>query len=154
MNISKHVSLKEAIRSNTATRMGIDNMPDEDILVKMKITAEKVFEPIREHFKEPIYISSFYRSQDLNKAIGGSKKSQHCHGEAIDIDDIYSKASNSDFFEFIKYNLDFDQLIWEFGDDNNPDWVHVSYAGEANRKRILRAIKQNGKTVYIDITNE
>lgn len=154
MNISKHISLKEAVRSNTARRLGIENFPTNDVLIKMQTLAEKVFEPLREHFGEPIYISSFYRCPALNTAIGGSAKSQHCHGEAIDIDDVYSKATNADFFEYIKYNLDFDQLIWEFGDDTNPDWVHVSYKGEENRKRILKAVKQNGKTVYIDITHE
>lgn len=154
MNVSKHISLKEAVASNTAKRLGIDNYPPSDVLDKMRVTAENVFEPLREHFGEPIYISSFYRCEALNKAIGGSSKSQHCHGEAIDIDDIYSRAKNSDFFDFIKYNVDFDQLIWEFGDDNNPDWVHVSYKGKENRKRILKAVKQDGKTVYIDITNE
>ena len=154
MNISKHISLKEALRSDTAKRLGLDNFPPNDILVKMRDTAENVFEPLREHFGEPICISSFYRSEELNKAIGGSSTSQHCHGEAIDIDDVYSKATNADFFEYIKYNIDFDQLIWEFGDDNNPDWVHVSYKSENNRKRILKATKQNGKTVDIDITHE
>ena len=154
MKISDHISMKEAVRSNTAKRLGIENFPDNQALVNMQTLAEKVFEPLRNHFAEPIYISSFYRSPELNKAIGGSTKSQHCHGEAIDIDDVYSKAKNSDFFDYIKYNLEFDQLIWEFGDDNNPDWVHVSYKEGSNRKRILKAIKQNGKTVYIDITNE
>lgn len=154
MNISNNISLKEAIRSNTAKRLGIDNMPDNDTLVTMQITSQHIFEPLRNHFNEPIYISSFYRSPELNKAIGGSTSSQHCIGEAIDIDDVYSKASNIDFFNYIKDKLEFDQLIWEFGDDNNPDWVHVSYSLGKNRMRILRAIKENGKTKYIDITNE
>lgn len=154
MKISDHISMKEAVRSNTAKRLGIENFPDNQALINMQTLAEKVFEPLRNNFAETIYISSFYRSPELNKAIGGSTKSQHCHGEAIDIDDVYSKAKNSDFFDYIKYNLEFDQLIWEFGDDNNPDWVHVSYREGSNRKRILKGIKQNGKTVYIDITNE
>ena len=146
--------MKEALRSNTAQRLGIDNMPDNDTLVTMQITAQHIFEPLRNHFNEPIYISSFYRSPELNKAIGGSAKSQHCKGEAIDIDDVYSKASNADFFNYIKDKLEFDQLIWEFGDDENPAWVHVSYSLGKNRMRILKAIKENGKTKYIDITNE
>jgi zinc D-Ala-D-Ala carboxypeptidase len=154
MNISEHISMKEALRSNTAKRLGIDNMPDNDTLVTMQITAQHIFEPLRNKFNEPIYISSFYRSPELNKAIGGSSKSQHCKGEAIDIDDVYSKASNADFFNYIKDKLEFDQLIWEFGDDENPAWVHVSYSLGKNRMRILKAIKENGRTKYIDITNE
>jgi len=154
MNISEHISLKEALRSNTAKRLGIDNMPNNETLITMQITAQHVFEPLRNHFNEPIYISSFYRSPELNTAIGGSTKSQHCKGEAIDIDDVYSKATNADFFNYIKDRLDFDQLIWEFGDDKQPDWVHVSYSIGNNRRRILKALKQNGKTIYIDITNE
>lgn len=154
MNISNHISLKEAIRSNTAKRLGIDNMPDNETLVTMQVTAQHVFEPLRQHFNEPIYISSFYRCKELNTAIGGSSKSQHCKGEAIDIDDVYSKATNADFFNYIKDRLEFDQLIWEFGDDESPDWVHVSYSLGKNRMRILKAIKENGRTKYIDITHE
>jgi hypothetical protein len=146
--------MKEALRSNTAKRLGINNMPDNDTLVTMQITAQHIFEPLRNKFNEPIYISSFYRSPELNKAIGGSTSSQHCKGEAIDIDDVYSKASNADFFNYIKDKLEFDQLIWEFGDDENPAWVHVSYNLGKNRMRILKAIKENGRTKYINITNE
>jgi len=154
MKISEHISMKEALRSNTAKRLGINNMPDNDTLVTMQITAQHIFEPLRNKFNEPIYISSFYRSPELNKAIGGSTSSQHCKGEAIDIDDVYSKASNADFFNYIKDKLEFDQLIWEFGDDENPAWVHVSYNLCKNRMRILKAIKENGRTKYINITNE
>ena len=154
MNISEHISMKEALRSNTAKRLGIDNIPDKETLITMQITAEYIFEPLRNKFNEPIYISSFYRSPELNKAIGGSSSSQHCKGEAIDIDDVYSKASNADFFNYIKDKLEFDQLIWEFGDDENPAWVHVSYSLGKNRMRILKAIKENGRTKYINITNE
>jgi len=154
MNISEHISLKEALRSNTAKRLGIDNMPNNETLITMQITAQHVFEPLRNHFNEPIYISSFYRSPELNTAIGGSTKSQHCKGEAIDIDDVYSKATNADFFNYIKEKLEFDQLIWEFGNNEQPDWVHVSYNLGKNRMRILKAVKQNGRTQYIDITNE
>ena len=154
MNISEHISFKEALRSNTAKRLGLDNMPDNETLVTMQVTAQHIFELLRNHFNEPIYISSFYRSPELNKAIGGSAKSQHCKGEAIDIDDVYSKATNADFFNYIKERLEFDQLIWEFGNDEQPDWVHVSYNLGKNRMRILKAVKQNGRTQYIDITNE
>lgn len=149
MNISEHISLKEAVRSNTAARLNIHNFPDNDTLVTMQITAEHIFEPLRNHFNEPIYVSSFYRSPELNTAIGGSKKSQHCLGEAIDIDDVYSKATNADFFYYIKDRLEFDQLIWEFGNDENPNWIHASYRLGENRMRVLKAYKnKNGKTKY------
>ena len=118
----------------------------------MKVTCKCVFEPIREHFNQPIYISSFYRSPELNTAIGGSKNSQHCKGEALDIDDVFGTVTNADIFNYIKERLDFDQLIWEFGDDQNPAWVHVSYRLGNNRRRILKAYKSQGKTAYIDIT--
>ena len=147
--ISKHISYKEGVYSITATRRGISNDPDDEQLVNMELIAEKVFEPLREYVGGPIKINSFFRSPDLNKAIGGSSKSQHCHGQAIDIDDTFGVVANSDMYNYIKNNLDFDQLIWEFGDDDNPNWVHVSYVSEFdNRKRCLRAYKGNGKTLY------
>tara|TARA_Y100000768_G_scaffold109991_1_gene80860 strand:+ start:8540 stop:9007 length:468 start_codon:yes stop_codon:yes gene_type:complete len=149
IKISNHISLKEATRSNTAQRLGIDNFPNSYTISKMQLTANKIFEPLREYVECPIYISSFYRSPELNTAIGGSKNSQHCKGEAIDLDDVYSKVKNKVFFDYIKENLDFDQLIWEFGDDENPAWVHVSYKEKGNRNRILKAIKLKGKTQYI-----
>lgn len=152
--ISKHISYKEATRSATALRLGIENVPNEYELQNMEMVAKKVFEPLREAIDAPIKINSFFRCEKLNKAIGGSSKSQHCQGRAIDIDDIYGHVSNAYMYYYIKDNLDFDQLIWEFGTNDSPDWVHVSYVdGDSNRKRCLRAIKENGKTKYIDITN-
>ena len=148
IRISKHISIKEATRSNTAERLGIDNFPDSPTLVNMQALAENVFEPLREHFDHPIYITSFYRSPELNKAIGGSSTSQHCKGEAIDIDDVIGESTNADFFNYIKDNLEFDQLIWEFGNDDNPNWVHVSYNASNNRGNVLKAVKENGKTKY------
>lgn len=154
VKISKHISYKEATRSATALRLGIDNVPNEYELQNMEIVAKKVFEPLREAVNVPIKINSFFRSEKLNKAIGGSSKSQHCQGRAIDIDDVYGNVSNAYMFYYIKDNLDFDQLIWEFGTDDNPDWVHVSYVDEdSNRKRCLKAVREDGKTKYIDITN-
>ena len=147
--ISKHISYKEATFSQTATRKDIDNTPSEEILERMRVVAENIFEPLRAHVGGPIKINSFYRSIMLNTAIGGSKSSQHTRGEAIDIDDTLGCMSNKDMFTFIKDELDFDQLIWEFGDDKNPAWVHVSYVSpENNRRRILKASKVNGKTTY------
>jgi hypothetical protein len=142
--------MKEAVYSNTATRRGIDNTPGEYELQNMELLARKVFEPLREHVGKPIKINSFYRSAELNQAIGGSSKSQHCEGRAIDIDDTYGHMSNADMYAFIKENLDFDQMIWEFGTEDNPNWVHVSYIDpETNRNRCLQAYKdENNKTQY------
>ena len=147
--ISEHVSLKEAIKSNTATRLQIKNEPRELDLIRMIEIAEKVFEPLREWVGGPIKVNSFYRSPELNSAIGGSKNSQHCIGCALDIDDTFGHKTNAQMFDYIKNNLDYDQIIWEFGDDDNCDWVHVSYISEdANRRRLLKATKINGKTNY------
>ena len=149
MSISKHISYKEGVYSRTATRLGIKNNPNAEQMQNMITIAEEVFEPLRAYVGGPIKINSFFRSPELNKAIGGSGKSQHCHGQAIDLDDTFGRCTNAEMFEFIKKYLDFDQIIWEFGDDNNPDWVHVSYVSpDQNRKRCLKAYKEKGKTNY------
>jgi len=149
-NISEHVSYKESVYSITATRLGLKNEPTEEHLSNMELLAEKIFEPLRKHVNGPIKINSFYRGPELNKAIGGSSKSQHCNGQAMDIDDTYGYMTNADMYKYIKNNLSFDQMIWEFGTDKNPDWVHVSYVNEeANRNRCLLAYKdENNKTKY------
>ena len=148
--ISKHISYKEGVYSITATRLGINNTPNDDQLKNMELVAEEVFEPLRGYVDGPIKINSFFRSPDLNKAIGGSTKSQHCKGQAMDIDDTYGKMKNSEMYYWIKEHLDFDQMIWEFGDDNNPDWVHISYVSpEDNRNRCLKAYREDGKTKYM-----
>lgn len=150
--LSKHVSYKEGVYSITAKRLGLENDPSDDHLANMKLLAEKVFEPLREHVQHPIKINSFYRGPELNKAIGGSNSSQHCKGQAMDIDDSYGNATNAYMYEWIKKNLDYDQMIWEFGDDENPDWVHVSFVNEGvNRNRCLKAYRENGKTKYMVI---
>jgi D-alanyl-D-alanine dipeptidase len=150
MQLSKNLSLAEVIRSETAKRKGVSNMPTEAHIANFKLLAEKVFQPIREHFGVPIHISSGYRSEALNKAIKGSNTSQHCTGEAIDIDMDATSVTNAEIFEYIKENLNFDQLIWEFGTDANPDWVHVSYESTGKqRKQILKAVKKGGATSYV-----
>jgi len=151
MKLSKHLDLSEVTRSDSAKRNGISNMPTPEHIENFKILAEKVFEPIREHFGVPISISSGYRSKELNAKIGGSLTSQHCSGEAIDIDmdGSSSGVTNSDVFNYIKDNLQFDQLIWEFGTDKDCDWVHVSYESTGEqRNQILKATKVNGATKY------
>lgn len=154
MKISEHLDLSELIRSDSAKRNGISNMPTEEHIANFKILAEKVFEPIRNNFRCPIHISSGYRSKDLNIFIGGSLSSQHCKGQAIDIDMDGSPngVTNKMIYDYIKDNLQFDQLIWEFGNDSNPDWVHVSYNKDKNRGQKLKATKLNGKTHYTNIT--
>ena len=141
MKLSSHISLLEATKSQTALRLGILNQPSQKELEAMQLTAWQIFEPLRAWYGKPIGISSFYRSPELNKAIGGSKTSQHMKGQAIDIDaDIFNNGiSNSEIYLWILKNLDFDQLIWEYGDDQNPAWVHVSYVSRSrNRKQILQ----------------
>lgn len=147
--ISKNISYKEATLSTTAKRLGIDNTPNAEQFSNMVHVAENVFQPVREHFDTPIYVSSFFRSEALNKAIRGSSSSTHMKGEAMDLDaDVYGKVTNAEIFHYIKDNLEFDQLIWEFGTDMNPDWVHVSLSKGNNRKQILVAKRVDGKTVY------
>ena len=147
--ISKHVSDKEGVYSATALRKGLDNTPNAKQLEYMKEIAEKLFEPLRKWVGGPIKINSFFRGKSVNTAIGGAKSSQHMKGQAMDIDDTFDHVTNADMYNYIKNNLDFDQLIWEFGDDDNPNWLHVSYVSkEDNRNRCLRAYKSNNKTVY------
>ena len=148
MRLSKNFTLSEVTRSNTARRLSIDNTPKNHHLKSMQRLITNLIQPMRDALG-PIRITSGYRSPELNRAIGGSKKSQHCHGQAIDLDDTYGHRTNASMFTFIKNHLDFDQMIWEFGDDKNPAWVHVSYVSEEdNRHRCLKAVKKNGKTHY------
>ena len=151
-NISKHITYAEAIHSNTAKRLGIKNIPDAKQLENMTALAENIFEPLRLWVGGPIKVNSFFRSEDLNKAIRGVNSSQHlCErgASAIDLDDVYGYRTNAEMFEWIKLNCNFDQLIWEFGNKSNPNWIHVSYIdGKKNRNRCLLAEKEYGKTVY------
>ena len=145
MKLSEHLELSEVIRSESAKRNGISNMPTAEHIENFKILATKVFEPIREHFGVPIRISSGYRSAELNKCIGGSETSQHSSGEAIDIDQDATTITNKQVFQYIKDNLAFDQLINEF----NYSWVHVSYkANGKQRGEVLEAYKLGVVTKY------
>ncbi len=146
--ISKNISYTEATKSVTAIKRGIDNTPDCAALANMQFVAENIFEPVRGRFCVPIAVTSFYRSPALNKAVGGSSTSQHVKGEAMDLDaDVYGVITNKYIFDYIKDNLNFDQLIWEFGDNNEPGWVHVSLKNSGtNRKQILQAYKEKDWT--------
>ena len=151
MKLSEHLDLSEVIRSESAKRNGISNMPTEQHIANLKLLAEKIFQPIRNNFRCPIHISSAYRSIELNRAVKGSLTSQHCTGEAIDVDmdGTPNGVTNKMVFNYIKDNLEFDQLIWEFGTNDNPDWVHVSYESTGKqRKQVLKAIRVNGSTQY------
>ena len=152
MKLSKNLTLREVTKSNTANRLGIDNTPEDFDIKNLRAIAEEVFQPLRDHFGVPLFVSSGFRSKKLNKAIGGSKYSQHMVGEALDIDaDVYGSVTNRELFMFIKENLIFDQLIWEFGDDDTPNWVHVSYKDKGqNRKQVKRAYRDS-KGVYYKV---
>ncbi|MES2395619.1 MAG: D-Ala-D-Ala carboxypeptidase family metallohydrolase [Bacteroidota bacterium] len=138
MNISKHITLLEATKSQTAIRNGIPNEPNEVQLEAMKLVAEACFEPIRNHFGIQLKVSSFFRCEALNATVGGSKTSQHCKGEAIDIDADGTVITNKQIFDWAKANLKFDQLILEYPDkDGNPAWVHISFSKHGNRNQVL-----------------
>jgi hypothetical protein len=148
--ISKHISYKEATHSATALRRGLDNTPNDEQLKCMEEVAENLFEPLREWVGGPIKVNSFFRGEPVNTAIGGSKRSQHMKGQAIDIDDTFGHKTNAEMYHYVKDNLDFDQMIWEFGDDKNPNWVHISWVSHRpNRKKLTIAKRVNGKTKYI-----
>jgi hypothetical protein len=149
MKISDHITYAEAIHSNTAKRKSIDNTPNEIQVLSMKLLADKVFEPLRKWVGGPIKVNSFFRSVALNESIGGAASSQHCKGQAIDIDDVYGRKTNAEMYKWIQENLDYDQMIWEFGTDMQPNWIHVSYVSEEkNRNKCLKAYKEHGKTKY------
>jgi hypothetical protein len=149
MQLSKNLSLKEVIKSATAIKKGISNEPTKDHLENLKAVAENIFQPLRDYFGVPIAVTSGYRSDSLNRIIGGSSTSQHCKGEAIDLDaDVYGNLTNAAIFGYLKDYTDFDQLIWEFGDEENPAWVHCSYTRGKNRGELLVAYKDSGKTRY------
>ena len=147
MRISKHFSLAELCNSAEGKRQGISNVADEKSIKNLTLLAENILEPIREYFDKPIHIISGYRSAVLNKKVGGSKTSQHLIGQAVDIDNDNTEVSNADIFNYIKDNLKYDQLIWEFGNDENPAWLHVSFSNKP-RKQILKAYKNGLTTVY------
>jgi len=151
MKLSDNFDLSEFIRSDYAKRNGINNIPNAEQTENLKELCIHILEPLRKHFQIPILISSGFRCDALNTAIGGAKNSQHTMGEAVDIDHDLSAniVTNKMIFDWIKTNLVFDQIIWEFGTSTNPDWVHVSYvANNKNRKQVLRGIKHDTKTIY------
>jgi len=147
VRLSKNFTIQEYIKSQTALRQGIDNTPTEEHMGNATALFRNVVQKVRDQFGVTV-INSGYRGEALNKAVGGSSKSQHCKGEAVDIE--CPGTPNYDVAKWIEDNLDFDQLILEFYTPGIPDsgWVHVSYKSEGNRKSVLTAMKENGKTVY------
>lgn len=136
------------MKSATAIKHGIANEPNSQHLTNLKAVATNIFQPCRDYFGKPLAVTSGYRSPELNDLIGGSKRSQHSKGEALDLDaQVYGGFTNAELFHYIKDNLDFDQLIWEFGTEEEPDWIHCSYTTN-NRGEVLRAYRHNGKTRY------
>lgn len=134
--LSKNLSLAEVLTSQTAIRRGIRNVPSAQAIANLEYIAEHVFQKIRDHFGVPIRVSSGYRSPELNVAVGGSHRSQHTTGQALDLQGT-NGVTNAEIFEYIKDHLDFDQLIWEYGDQQEPAWVHVSYRYQNNRKQVF-----------------
>ena len=145
--ISKNFTLAELCNSAAAKRFGINNNPDDKVIKNLELLVKNILQPIRDHFDKAIHVVSGYRSPGLNKKVGGASNSQHLIGQAVDIDNDNTSISNAEIFNYIKENLKFDQLIWEFGNDESPDWVHVSYSAKP-RKQILRAYKDGSRTFY------
>ena len=151
MKLSKNLSLSEVLVSQTAKRLKLTNEPTQKHLNNLKEIAINIFQPVREGLGKAIYVSSGYRSKELNKAIkGSSKTSQHTKGQALDLDaDVYNGVTNRDIFNYIKDNLEFDQLILEcVGDDGTGGWIHVSYVEGKNRGKIMSMNRFKGKPVY------
>ncbi len=154
MRLSKNFTLSEMTKSQTAQRLGIENNPDELQIENMRELSEKILQPIRDEFG-PVRVTSGLRVPELNTALSGSKYSQHCKGEAADIDmcsNVCDKK-NAEVFAWIVSNLIWDQMIWEFGNDSCPDWIHISYSYGKNRREVLKAVKKKGKTSYINLND-
>ena len=148
MNLSKSFTLNELTKSQEATRLGIDNTPNEEHILNLKLLCENILQPIRDFYGMPLSVSSGYRSAALCEAIGSSSKSQHTKGQAADFE-IFGVA-NKDLADFVVKNLDYDQCILEFWNENEPNsgWVHCSFNSSGNRKQFLKAEKLNGRVVY------
>lgn len=148
MNLTKNFSLAEMIKSETALRLGLENEPDEVQLTNLKALAENVLQPVRDHFGKGVKVNSALRTLPVNRAIGSGDSSDHVKGMAADIE--IPGVANAELAEWIRDNLEFRQLILEFYTPGVPDsgWVHVAFNPADNKKQVLTAMKENGKTVY------
>jgi len=151
MQLTKNFHLSEFTKSNTATRHGIKNNPTGEHISNLQLLCENILQPLRDHLNSPIRITSGYRGKELNDLVNGSSSSDHCHGKAGDLEFwIDGKEKNSVIFHAIKsLDLSFKQMIWEFGDEDQPNWIHISYCKDNAKKQILKAVKLEGKTQYI-----
>lgn len=149
MNLTKNFTLAEMTKSETALRHDMDNTPGEQEIAALKVLAENVLQPVRDHFGKGVKVNSGFRHPEVNAKVGGSKNSDHCRGQAADIE--IPGIPNAELAAWIRDNLEFRQLILEFYTPGIPDsgWVHVSFVPEDNKKQVLTATKQNGKTVYL-----
>lgn len=150
MNLTKNFTLAEMTKSETALRHDLDNTPGEAEIAAMQLLCEKVLQPVRDHFGKGVKVNSAYRHPDVNQKVGGSRNSDHTRGQAADIE--IPGVANADLAQWIVDNLEFRQCILEFYTPGVPDsgWVHVSYVAEDNKKQVLTATKENGKTVYLN----
>jgi zinc D-Ala-D-Ala carboxypeptidase len=150
MNLTKNFTLHEMTKSETALRKGLDNTPGETEIANLKLLCEKVLQPVRDHFGKGVKVNSGYRSPEVNSSVGGSRTSDHCQGQASDIE--IPGVANPELAEWIRDNLEYRQLILEFYTPGGPPdggWVHVSYDPNDLKKQDLTATRRNGKTVYL-----
>jgi hypothetical protein len=149
MQLTNNFSLKELTTSETATRKGLDNTPNETVTANLKTLAENILQPVREHYGKSVKVNSGYRSPEVNASVGGSKTSDHCKGQAADIE--ITGVANGDLAKYIAENYKFTQVILEFYTQGIPDsgWVHVSYDANDLKCQTLTAVKKDGKTVYL-----
>ena len=149
MNLSANFNLKEMTKSDTATRLGLDNTPGEVEIENLRLLCEKVLQPVRDHFGKSVTVNSGYRSPESNAAVNGSKTSDHCKGQAADIE--IPGVPNAELAQWIMDNCDYTQLILEFYTPGIPDsgWCHVSYDPDNLKMQELTAVKVAGKTQYL-----
>lgn len=149
MNLSKNFSLKELTTSQVAVRNGLDNTPDQTVISNLQTLVETILQPLRDHYGRSVRVSSGYRSPELNSFVGGSKTSDHCKGQAADIE--IDGVANGDLAKYIADNFKFTQVILEFYTQGVPNsgWVHISYDANNLKCETLTATKINNKTVYL-----
>jgi hypothetical protein len=149
MNLTKNFTLSELTKSETALRRGLNNEPTQEVISALQLLAVNVLQPVRDHYTKGVKVNSGYRSPEVNATVGGSRTSDHCKGQAADIE--IPGVANAELAEYIKDKLQFTQLILEFYTQGVPDsgWVHVSYDPSNLKKQVMTAVRRDGKTVYL-----